>query len=211
MLVRHIGEYLAAMWADWVSRMSGLASLLIAFLAAYYQLIERGKPALWVAAAITYLIASFSVWRKNQPDLSVESEGIFLDSGVSGLEEKGAYLTIKLLLVNTRMSNNAIKRFELFVVVDGLKRVGRLTPTDTIIQKSEGDGHIDLNKFKHSPLPQGWPKDGWVRFALDGLSVEHVRNKKLVLIVTDAYNIVHKIEAKTPQQPSNDIIRRPVH
>jgi hypothetical protein len=56
-------KYLAALWADWVARMSGAASVLLAFLAAYLEfVIKNGKAALWVTAAVCFIIASYRIW-----------------------------------------------------------------------------------------------------------------------------------------------------
>ncbi len=50
-------KYLAALWADWVARMSGAASVILAFSAAYFEFIIRnGKAALWVTAAICFIV-----------------------------------------------------------------------------------------------------------------------------------------------------------
>lgn len=58
-------EYFAALWADWVARMSGAASIILAFLAAYFEfIVQHGKAALWVTAAICFIIASYRIWVK---------------------------------------------------------------------------------------------------------------------------------------------------
>ena len=58
-------EYFAALWADWVARMSGIASVILAFLAAYLEfIVKHGKAVLWVTAALCLIIASYRIWAK---------------------------------------------------------------------------------------------------------------------------------------------------
>src|ERR1051325_5434659 len=142
-LLRAIWEYTTAIWADWVSRMSGIASLVIAFIAAYYELTDHGKPALWVAAASCLLIASFMVWYKNRPDLIIEVRDAVLDSNYGGMiftndtSPLPQFLTLTLYLVNTRQANNSIKSYELYVNVFGRKLLGQSFGTNGLIQVSK--------------------------------------------------------------------------
>jgi hypothetical protein len=60
-------KYLAALWGDWVTRMSGAASIVLAFLAAYWEfIVKHGKVALWIASAVCFVIASYRVWAKER-------------------------------------------------------------------------------------------------------------------------------------------------
>lgn len=58
-------KYFAAVWADWVARMSGIASIILAFLAAYFEfIVKHGKAVLWITAALCFIIASYRIWAK---------------------------------------------------------------------------------------------------------------------------------------------------
>lgn len=60
----YLKQYLAAIWADWVSRMSGVAGLLLIVIAFAFRLTEVGQARYWLgAAAACFVIASFSAWR----------------------------------------------------------------------------------------------------------------------------------------------------
>jgi len=66
-------KYLASLWADWVARMSGVASVILAFLAAYLEfIVKHGKAALWVTAAICFVIASYRIWAKEHQALEAK-------------------------------------------------------------------------------------------------------------------------------------------
>jgi len=63
----YLKQYFIAIWADWVSRMSTIASVLFIFLALVFRLTEIGQARYWIAAAlVAYAIASFSTWRKER-------------------------------------------------------------------------------------------------------------------------------------------------
>jgi hypothetical protein len=60
-------DYFAALWGDWVARMSGAASILLAFLATYWEfVVKHGKVTLWIASAVCFAIASYRIWAKER-------------------------------------------------------------------------------------------------------------------------------------------------
>src|SRR5215216_6704798 len=60
-------DYLAALWGDWVARMSGLASIVLASPAAYFEfMVKHGQAALWAAAAVCVVVASCRIWVKER-------------------------------------------------------------------------------------------------------------------------------------------------
>lgn len=61
--MRYVREYFAAIWADWVSRMSGIAGLILIVIAFAFRLTEAGQATYWAAAVVSFVIASFSAWR----------------------------------------------------------------------------------------------------------------------------------------------------
>jgi hypothetical protein len=65
-----LGKYLAALWSDWVARMSGVASVILAFLAAYLEfIVKNGRVALWATAAVCFVVASYRIWAKEHKAL----------------------------------------------------------------------------------------------------------------------------------------------
>lgn len=206
--MRFIWQYIAAMWADWVSRMSGIASIVFTVVALVFKLTDFGQARYWIAAAfLSYVIASFWVWYKHRPDLTIEETGIWIDAGVTidELDQVSSYVTIRLFMVNTRPATNAIKKYSLTVDVDGKKWEGKTVPADRIVLKGVAGGEVDLDAFRNSML-QGWPTGGWVRFLVPGLTLDQALDKPLTLVVTDVYKAIYKFERRTPPERLNEIV-----
>jgi hypothetical protein len=189
------------MWEDWVSRMSGIFSLIFIAVALGTNLNNRAQAKYWAGAAVlSYIIASFWVWYKHRPDLTIEQEGLYLDAGVTieELDRLSSYLTVPLYLVNTCAAQNSIRRYELTVEIDGSTCRGNPVRTDGLVSKNTGEGLIDLDKFKDSVLIQGWPSRGWVRFLIADVPVDQILNKRFTVTVTDAYKVKYRIKGHTP-------------
>ncbi|MDT7541459.1 MAG: hypothetical protein QOE33_1363 [Acidobacteriota bacterium] len=212
-LLRAIGEYFLAVWADWISRMSGVASIVISFLAAYSELKDKGKPALWIAAAICYLITSFSVWYKNRPDLKIEIRDIAVQLNAFTLMNRDpmtSLVVLELYLVNTRPANNAIKQYALCIKTDkhtlscqdasvyGL----RWRQTQAILK--------DLRSIQYDILMQGKPVVGHLGFIIDDDELGKFSGKKLILTVTDSYNVLRKVTATIPAGSIDRLERVPI-
>ncbi len=59
----HMREYFRAILKDWVARMSGPASVGLAFSAAYFDyIVKHGRAVLWIAAGLCFVITSYRVW-----------------------------------------------------------------------------------------------------------------------------------------------------
>jgi hypothetical protein len=212
MFLRSLMEYIAAIWADWLSRMSGIASLAIAFIAAYYELIDNGKPALWIAASSCYVIASFMVWYKYHPDLIIEVREVLLDTNYGGtLCQSNSplphFVTLLLYISNTRQADNSIRSYELSVNVYGRQFVGQSFWTDGLTQRITWDEYPDLNKARLAVLKQGTRIEGWLRFGFDG--EPSIKGHEFTLTVTDAYNFTRKIKGRIPLDLTEGLIRRP--
>jgi hypothetical protein len=60
-------EYIKALWGDWKTSMSTTVSIVLMFVAAYISLpLPVLQTLLWIAAAISFLIASYRVWVKER-------------------------------------------------------------------------------------------------------------------------------------------------
>ena len=72
-----IREYAASLWADWVALMSGLASVALAFWAAYLPPanVQAGRTLLWITAVLCFVVASYRIWaREHKASLTKQSE-----------------------------------------------------------------------------------------------------------------------------------------
>lgn len=204
-----VWQYIAAMWADWISLLSGLASLVFTVVALIFKLKDLGQARYWiVAAVISYVIASFRVWYKHRPDLTIEERGVWLDAGITveELDRISSYITIRLFMVNTRLATNAIKSYSLTVEINGKRREATPVPCDRFMLNSTREGLMDLDAHKHSVLQQGWPTEGWVRLLVSGLTLDEALDKAFALVVTDIYNVTYKIKRHTPPERRNEIV-----
>ena len=77
MLRRLIGDYLAASWKDWLSRMTTIASLIFVVIGLAVRITEVGQARYWIAAAVAcYIVASFQVWKQERTKLESEIESL---------------------------------------------------------------------------------------------------------------------------------------
>jgi hypothetical protein len=192
--------------------MSGIASLGFIVVAFVFKLTDLGQARYWIVAAVAcYVIASFWVWYKNRPSLSIDHLGTFIDAGLTReeLERVESFLTIRLLLVNTHPANNAIKEYRLTVEIEGRPHAGISVPTREVMLNCTKQGYIDLEAFKHDVLTQGWPKEGWLRFLIPEITLERVLDKPFSLTVTDVYNVKHLVRGRTPPERVNALSHDP--
>lgn|GEM_PF-3501074 len=68
-------QYIQLFWGSWLSFMSGLASVVLAFLAVFSPASDNGKRYLFGAASACFVIASFRVWlHEHREKLKLEEE-----------------------------------------------------------------------------------------------------------------------------------------
>jgi hypothetical protein len=89
MLIRLIRQYIGAIWKDWISRMSSIASLTLVVLALVFRLTELGQARYWIAAAMAcYVVASFVAWKTERTTIDkLEGEIASLKEAIKGLSE----------------------------------------------------------------------------------------------------------------------------
>jgi hypothetical protein len=197
--VRYVSQYIAAIWADWLSRMSSVASLVFTAIGLSFRLTELGHARYWLAAAfVSYVIASFRVWYKTRPDLHIEKAAVFLDTG--GAPEQliplnvPTYATFMLSLVNRHPATTSIVDYHLLVNMHSEAwLVGETMRVRGFKLDNRGE-QLDLDVCKGMPMPQGSLISGWVRFAFN----TDVRERRFKLTVTDAYGVAHHIDGTLP-------------
>jgi len=65
-MLAEIREFLADIWSEWVTLMTGIASLILALIPAIFPIPnEWASRGIWIAAVVCFLICSFRVWRKS--------------------------------------------------------------------------------------------------------------------------------------------------
>ena len=110
--MRDVAAFVRAVWHDWVARMSGIASIILAALPSF---IDLPGWAVWLAAAACLLVAAFRVWRNervsNRKALHV----------VNGWIEGGNELVRKINTLGTNALNTPVVGVSL---EDELRRIG---------------------------------------------------------------------------------------
>jgi hypothetical protein len=63
-----IREYIAALWADWLGLMSGVASLALAVWVVFFPPLDiyGSRTLLWIAVVVCLLFASYRIWSKER-------------------------------------------------------------------------------------------------------------------------------------------------
>lgn len=208
---RHFWEFIVAMWSDWSGRVSGVLSFFLSLGAIYYQwIINHPKAWLWGLAGFSYLVASFSVWYKNHPDLLIEVIQVisFEDDKIvftGSVDTAPYFFNILLHLVNTRPENNTIKFYRLSIKLSGGEIKGDLIRAINPISAA-GPNIIDLNEVKYTALKQGIPVEGWLRFAIHNppLNIHtpplKMEGGKYTVIIADAYRRSYKLKGSLPSR-----------
>lgn len=214
-LLRRLGQYLHAVYESWVSLVSGVGSVVLLVLLAFWGdewlwLKDNQKTFVWLAI-IGLFVTGFVVWDKVRPDLTIEIQRVLLQPYAfwEDLETLSNVISIELFLVNTRSANTAVKRYGLTVHYDGQTIVGKGFASDGFMLESTHRRFIDLEAEKDKILPQGAPTRGLVCFVLEGTSLSKLRGKKMVLTVTDSYNVTKRIKATIPTEDTDKLAMSP--
>jgi hypothetical protein len=125
-------NYLQAICKNWVSSMSGLASVLLAFAPVLFpQTAIHWKALLWTAAVLCFMFANFWVWRSTQPILGIEIASANLGVGILKSESlENSYLTLGFRFC-AKSGDLALKDIWCAVILDGLPYAGELVPCRT--------------------------------------------------------------------------------
>ena len=160
--------------------MSGIASLIL------FVLGVTLSEAFLIAAFVCLLVASFTAWYRNHPDLIIELRNVVLDTNYGGM----------LHLSNTRPEDNSIKKYKLIVEGYGRTQEGEIVDAEGLYEPETRETCVDLNWLRRVPLKQGVPVEGCVRFLLNAEPA--VKGHRFTLIVTDAYNFSRKLKGTLP-------------
>lgn len=138
--MRHLWRYLLAVFSPWVGLVSGIASVLFLVLGFVLELGDLTQFRYWVVAAfICYAIAAFWAWYRNQPDLTIRTERVFLDRNIEGLRVISStfpapqFVTIVLYQSNTRKADNAIDSYNLTATYYGQQYQGEIVQADMLV------------------------------------------------------------------------------
>ena len=184
--------------------MSGIASLVL------FVLGVTLSQGFLIAAFVCLLVASFTAWYRNHPDLIIEVRYTVLDTNYGGMIFRSEtsplpqLVTLMLYLSNTRREDNSIRSYKLIVEGYGRKQEGENVDCEGFFNPETRETCIDLDKRKRTPLKQGVPVEGCVRFLLS--AEPHVKGHRYTLIVTDAYNFSRKLKGVLPLDYSRGML-----
>lgn len=205
MRLRNVKEYLSAIGSGWVGLMSGIASLVL------FVLGVTLSEAFLIAAFVCLLVASFTAWYSNHPDLIIEVRYTVLDTNYGGMIVRSEtspliqFATLMLYLSNTRREDNSIKSFRLIVEGYGRRQEGEIVDCNGFFDPDTRETCIDLNRRKRTPLKQGVPVEGCVRFQLG--PEPSIKGHRYTLIVTDAHNFSRKLKGTLLLDYSRGLLR----
>lgn len=204
MRLRHLKEYAVAVGSGWVGLVSGIGSLILFALG--ITLTEAGL----IGAFVCLLIASFAIWYTNHPDLIIEIRGVLLDTNYGGRITTATaplpqFVSLMLYLSNTQREDNSIKSYRLIVEGYGRKQEGEIVNAEGLYHPNTRETCKDLNRLKRTPLKQGVPLEGCVRFSFNG--EPNIKGHTFTLIIVDAYNFSRAIKGTLPLEHSNGLIK----
>jgi len=215
-LHRDLAQYCVAVYGEWVSFVSGVGSIALLIILAFWGdqvpfLKDNQKAFVWLGV-IGLFVAGFAVWNQIRPKLTFEIKGVWVQLNAFGfptIDPMAVIVVFKVVLVNTRPANNAIKRYELTVEMDKRPHKSNIVPYDDLIEAKTGKQALNLEAVKRSILIQGHPVEGYVCFEMvDEIDVEAMRYKKFVLTATDAYDVPHKIKGRLPSTDTKILSRK---
>lgn len=183
----HIRQYLSLIVKDWVSRMSGIASVVLSLVVTYWSSLAIVWRTLFsITAFICFLLASFWVWKKERkalekeeaknaaPDIKGCIDEILINQAFT-LERSGAdcYVTVKAAIKNARPISTAVRSFKLRIKVKGKEYSSNDFHTGGLrLERQLENSHIDnlANIIKAKKvLEHGIGEEGYIRFSLEGL------------------------------------------
>jgi hypothetical protein len=209
-IIRALGQYFIAVYGSWVSLMSGIGSVVLSILLAFWGdewtfLKDNKSTFIWLAL-ICLFMTGFTVWYKNRPDILIEQRGVFLDAGGERDEPSDiicCFVTIMLYMVPTTSIPTAIKSYKLIIKDKGKEIVGVNASTHMVTLY--GYRQKDLDETKNTLLQQGLPNEGWIRFYFPESC--DLKGKQFVLTITDTFNISRKVKGRIPSDRSDEIRR----
>src|SRR5688572_16704355 len=102
-------EFFTAWISDWAGRMSGAASLILTFWAAFYPpTIQQSRLALTAAALISFMWGSYHIWTKERKGLEAEKakhERYKLIFEVDQNESTASFTDVLILTIFLRFEN----------------------------------------------------------------------------------------------------------
>jgi hypothetical protein len=188
------------MCADMISRISGICGVIFLLIAATVKLSEQGEAKYWLYAAFgCYVVAAFKVWHNTRPDLRIKiGQATAHLNAFTFFDEDPitALVILELYLVNTRPEPNAIETYALHISMkSGRQLRGRNVSLKGLQWGRTGPQLTDLEGTKDAPLAQARPVVGHVGFIVDINDEKKLSDERLVLTVTDVYNVSRKIKA----------------
>jgi hypothetical protein len=210
-------RFFAAWLSDWTSRMSGLASVVLALWAAFFT--PDAALNKWVLVGLSilfFVIGSYHIWAKEHralvaeriyPDIRGRIVEDFIYVGSTRRQFSVTFIPVVVSLVNHREAEAAIDRYELTIITGDKEYKARNIPTqgmkltrpafDNFGLRTNPEGvseeYKDLFKHRHEPLKRGVPQYGWLLFVLAETLIQPNMNCSLRLSVVDVLGGTHTL------------------
>jgi hypothetical protein len=201
----HFKEYFAAIFHGWVGKMSGLASVILAFLPIVFPGWFGDSKVLirttWAVAAICFLIANYAAWLAKRNELQREKAKNEVEPHIdmrlnnviphSSMGKGLTDLFINITLILERPTHVELRDYSL-TIFDGAQTLEVTGVQDIkeweLIRKRDGQ----LKRSDCSSLPAqltrpGDPVQGWAHFPLPNLLERSVQVAELKFKVNGVY------------------------
>jgi hypothetical protein len=208
--------------------MSGPASIILAFLAAYFEfIVKHGLAVLWVAAAACLLLTSYRIWSKERRELIAERVKNALPNITGRIKEvyfDRNWSTISFAIsehnydeyvfyVNTYIANHgaetSIEEYKFVLNVDGKPYLGERMTVENYYILRPGAAYKSLTDIENSnDEPLKHTRNGWLRFGFLSNPIQRVndesdeelekRNIEIELDVIDKHGTPHRLEGLPP-------------
>jgi hypothetical protein len=207
----YIKDFFARMLRDWVALMSGGASIIAGFLAAYFQVVANSpKTLLWLVSGICLVITTYRVWanehralldeqaKNSRPKISGTIRKVKVSyHTISVPHDPRSVIAMDVDFFNERPVPTTLKHFELEITCNDKTYIADELYLGTITGDYRGETRGAVynlgNSLNAEALEFGHHKAGWLQFNLDGVKAEDIDGCSKVLIITDGFDIKHRI------------------
>lgn len=202
-----LAEFGRALLHDGVAIMTGSLSLILAFLAAYFDVAHQNIALLWIAAFVAISIAAYRVWAKERMAVLAEqaknTKPLIVGTIIEVITEETIspdqrpfdyHFTVNFSLTNERADTNFQSfGFTLFAenTKNGPEHNGERVSLDGLcLERKRPPAHEKLKDFESKTLLTQWEtRQGWLQFVVRGLQWDYAKSAPLFtriqILVTD--------------------------
>jgi hypothetical protein len=207
----YLKGFFSTLLKDWVALMSGGASIVAAFLAAYFQIVaDNPKSLLWAVSGICLVMTTYRVWvdehralldemaKNARPKISGAIHKVKVSPHTFSIPASPkSVIGMEVHIYNERPVSTTLRRFELEISCGENTYYTDQVYPGTIAAEYRGEKSGVVPNLGRSlnlgVLEFGHHKEGWIQFNLDGVKPEAIEGCATTLLITDGFDLKHKI------------------